>query len=52
MHTDENKLTMMVQSHEIWLEDSKAETVGPELALVYCRNMLQNGLAARESLMK
>lgn len=46
----ENKLTMMIQGHEIWLEDSKAEKGGPELALVYGHNMRQDGVASRERL--
>ncbi len=46
----ENKLTMMIQGHEIWIEESKAEQGSPELALVYGHNMRQDGLASRERL--
>lgn len=42
---EESKIEMMIQGHEIWLEESKNGGKDVELALVYGHNMRQDGMA-------
>lgn len=41
----ECKIELMMQGHEIWLENSKKDDANVELALVYGHNMRQDGIA-------
>jgi uncharacterized GH25 family protein len=41
----DNKLFLMIQGHEIWLEEYASEKSDVELSLVYGHNMRQDGMA-------
>lgn len=41
----DNKMFLMIQGHEIWLEESARENANVELSLVYGHNMRQDGVA-------
>jgi uncharacterized GH25 family protein len=41
----DNKMFLMIQGHEIWLEESASENSDVELSLVYGHNMRQDGMA-------
>ena len=43
--TQESKMELMMQGHEIWQEKSKTEGEDVEFGVVYGQNMRQDGIA-------